>query len=129
MFLKNARRILEKNGWQGVLSPWGLLNAWKQFVDDCKSGYGMNIYEYDNDLSVRGAIEKIVIDEQQKAYQEYDDFVKEVLHTDKLFKQLLSTDFKRGDKSFWWEQGVLMKAGEEYAGDINSLYRFQIQII
>lgn len=129
MFHEDVEKILKENGWQGVLSPWELLDTWKQFVAECKSGYEMSIYEYDNDLSVRDKIEEIISAKQVKGYQEYYDFSKKVDFIDNLFKKLLSPNVKRDNKYTWWQQGILVKAGEEYARDINDLFHFQINII
>ena len=129
MFLQECSKILQDSSWQGSLSPYELLEEWKQFVDECRSGYEMDIYEYDNDLSVRDAIEKIISEKRLKPYQEYQEFKNLVLSIDKAFQELLSVSLERGDRSDWWGKGVLKKAGEEYVNDIQDRYQFELEVI
>ena len=129
MFLQECSKILQDSSWQGSLSPYELLEEWKQFVDECRSGYEMDIYEYDNDLSVRDAIEKIISEKRLKPYQEYQEFKNLVLSIDKAFQELLSVSLERGDRSDWWGKGVLKKAGEEYVNDIKDRYQFEVEVI
>ncbi|MBI5202493.1 MAG: hypothetical protein HY925_12955 [Elusimicrobia bacterium] len=38
----------------------GLLSKWRAFVADVERGYGWTLYDYQNDLSVRDEIERVV---------------------------------------------------------------------
>src|SRR6266487_3196479 len=114
MFAYKVKVILENEKWNRYSSPNQLLEAWNQFVDECELGYDMGIYEYDNDLSVRNIIEKILQDEALSKFEEYEYFKKEIFKIDERFRKLLSKEKKRTDKRFWWERGILNKAGKEY---------------
>ena len=120
--------ILIKSGWQRLLTPQEILNAWAQFVDECCIGYKMSIYEYDNDLSVRDAIEKILTEDRLSNYPDFQVFKKSVLSIDNTFKKLLLSDFDRDNKSSWWQKGVLKEAGKEYVKDIRDRYQIEIEI-
>lgn len=37
-----------------------LLHNWATFINDIQAGYKFSIYDYDNDLSVRGMLEEII---------------------------------------------------------------------
>ncbi|MEM8940117.1 MAG: hypothetical protein AAGC64_12295 [Bacteroidota bacterium] len=129
MFSEKVNNILMKSGWQRLMTPKELLNAWAQFVDECCTGYEMSIYEYDNDLSVRNAIEKILSEDNLSNYPGFQRFKESVLSIDNTFKKLLLSGFERDNQSSWWQKGVLKKAGEEYAKDIKDKYQIEIKII
>lgn len=126
MFLNDARSLLEAEGWNNVVSPYGLLDRWAAVISDMETGYGFNIYEYDNDVSIRGAIELVLESANLKRYPEYEEFRQRVVSLDENLKNLFSNEFSRDDRSVWWEAGILTRAGTEYKKDIQDLYGFKI---
>ena len=46
---------------QRRLSLHGLMKKWSRFVEQVEHGYGLSIYEYTNDLSVRCVLEDILL--------------------------------------------------------------------
>ncbi|MDX2047132.1 MAG: hypothetical protein SFU87_10115 [Chitinophagaceae bacterium] len=127
MFSEEIKRILIQIGWQSVLLPGELIEMWEGFVNECSSGYEMNIYEYENDLSVRNVIETILTSNELKVYPEYFNFKESIQTIDNSFKKLLSEKYSRNDRISWWEKGVLSKAGIEYTSDIKALYGIEIK--
>jgi hypothetical protein len=104
-----------------------LLDAWLHFIGQVKSGYTMCISEYDNDLSVRDAIDAVIRDEGLRHFDDYAAFANRVAELDIHFKSLLSTHAVRpGDT--WWRRGVPTHGGEELATDFRILYDAQVEI-
>lgn len=126
MFVQEAKSLLETEGWNEVRPPFDLLDIWEGVVSDMETGYNFNIYEYDNDVSVRGAIELILETEGLKKYPEYEEFRQRAASIDERFKNLFSDEFSRNDRLVWWESGILTNAGSEYSKDIRDLYGFKI---
>ncbi len=126
MFLQDAKSLLESGGWSEIKSPFRLLDIWEGVVCDMETGYNFNIYEYDNDVSVRGAIQSILDHDVLKQYPEYKEFERQAATIDERFRNLLSEQYTRNDRSVWWEAGILRNAGEEYAKDIEDLYGYRL---
>ncbi|GAB1692717.1 hypothetical protein [Krasilnikovia sp. M28-CT-15] len=62
-------RIAEDNGWSRLRRARDFVDAWPSYVDQCSRGYDMNIYEYENDLSVRGMIDQLLNNEDLARFQ------------------------------------------------------------
>lgn len=121
MFSKDVENIL--NSFNTRFSSTNqLLQAWLSFIEQCAEGYEMNIYEYDNDLSVRNIIQKLLDSVQLQKYPEFMVFAENVASADVKFKSLLSKTQSRNDKTEWWQRGILNSAGDEYMSDIKSQY-------
>jgi len=117
--------MLRSSEWSGPRSPFKLLDIWQSFADSLNHGYQMSIYEYDNDLSVRDAIDLILKTENLKQYPEYESFQSSVEDIDRKFKSMLSDKQFRTDKTLWWQRGILMNRSGEYAADVTELYRIE----
>ncbi len=104
-----------------------LASKWTFFVDQCAEGYDWNIYEFDNELSVRDSIEEILNDPVFKQFYEFGGFVREVHDADERYRDLLQPNVKRTSFSeSWWHTGVLKSAGDEYCSDV--LRRYSILV-
>ncbi|YCK81099.1 hypothetical protein M1D89_18735 [Arthrobacter sp. D3-18] len=57
-FLERFAAATDEEGLRSGWSPAAYLEAWAAFTEDCDEGYQGNIYEYENDISVRDVIEK-----------------------------------------------------------------------
>lgn len=128
MFPDKAKQILEVNGWEKHTVA-DLLHEWQQFTKTCKTGYQMNLFEYENDLGVRAGIELILNEEKLLQSPEYEGFTKFVTEIDTKFKELLHPDFKRPDRSSWWEQGIPKRAGKELVNDLSNIFGYKIEAI
>lgn len=127
MFEDKVKKILNKSGWQGESKSGTLVEMWEGFVSECSKGYAYNIYEYENDLSVRNAIERILSSNELESYLEYFNFKNKILELDQLFKALLSDRYFIEDRKTWWEKGILIKGGVDYVNDIEELFKIKIQ--
>jgi len=57
-FLERFATATKEEGRRSGWSPATYLEVWAAFTEDCENGYQGNIYEYENDISVRDVIEK-----------------------------------------------------------------------
>lgn len=124
MFWQEVDSILSQQAVRKFSSYLKVIEAWDSFVQDCESGYEMNLYEYDNDLSIRGLIQKILSESALKKYPLYFDFKTQIDVIDARLKAMFSTKNFRIEKKTWWEQGVLENAGDAYKVDISSRYPY-----
>ena len=89
----------------------------------------MNIYEYDNDLSIRNAIMVILNDKKLKSLPDFESFKVAVDELDKRFQALISSSkFREYGSNYWWQKGVLLRAGKEYVNDIKELYDLEVEL-
>jgi len=116
-------RIAEDNGWSRLRTAKDFVDAWSSFVAQCSRGYDMNIYEYENDLSVRGMIERLLSNEDLARFPEFANFSDRVAEIDAEFRALLQEGVEIRDSGTpWWERGVPRMAGAELAKDFSQMF-------
>src|SRR5689334_23298814 len=101
-FSIKMKEILTETGWvrSGYDYPStasATLAGWKGLIAECRKGYPYNIYEYDNDLTIRAMIEFLLSLETLKEYPEYREFSEEVKSLDVWFSEMLQKDVRRSD--------------------------------
>ena len=127
-FLRRFHAVAEEHGWANPPSPSGLLQQWGQFVEECEAGYGWSIYEFDDELSARDLLAKMLEDTELARHPEAQELSGRVAEVDRRFKELLRSDVEVGDpQDPWWRRGVLRSAGSEYAADAHKLYGVQVE--
>ena len=121
-------RIAEDNGWSRLRTAKDFADAWSSFVDQCSHGYDMNIYEYENDLSVRGLIDRLLNNEDLACFSEFANFGDRVAETDAEFRALLQEGVEIRDSGApWWERGVPRIAGAELAEDLSQMFQVAVR--
>jgi hypothetical protein len=126
-FIRRFEEIAMASGFERMRSPATALSVWKQFVDECERCYHWNIYEYDNDLSVRDLLERALTDKELSSLAQFDDFAGGVRSIDAQFRSLLRTDAIRTEKKTWWRRGVLRYGQGEYRADVRESYGIEIE--
>jgi hypothetical protein len=97
------------------------------FVSECERGYQRSIYDFDNDLSTRDAIEAILGDSEPKAGDEFQSFRDRVRIADETFRCLaVQGHTRRAKLSAWWHRVIVRIAGQELAADLESEYGVSI---
>jgi hypothetical protein len=123
-FLAEARRIIGESN-----TPADLVTQWQEFVNWCAEGYQWDISEYNNEISVRNELEKMLSASKLQSYNELQQLKFVVSEIDNRFKDLLKEDISLKNKTNWWEQGILKKAGEPYATYFHQAYGISIEIV
>ncbi|MEV4348790.1 hypothetical protein AB0J83_30400 [Actinoplanes sp. NPDC049596] len=122
-----ARRA-DDNGWSRLRTADVMVDAWSSFVAQCSQGYDMSIYEYENDLSVRSMIERLLTDEELAGFPEFAGFAARVAEIDARFRALLQEGVEiRDSAAAWWERGVPRMAGAELAEDFHVMFGVTVQ--
>jgi len=89
----------------------GLIARWRKFVEEVEQGYGFTIYDYRNDLDLRGIIAMLGLDA-------------EVADLDRRFESLLTHREKRlwesapGDP--FWDFGYPSNARQSFIKDLKN---------
>jgi hypothetical protein len=99
-----------------------LLDEWREFVSECEAGYGWNVYEYHNDLSVRDRLETCLPEmEAADAAQ--------VAEIDGRFRALLQPGVQVGPEDGpWWHRGVLRYAGPDMAAELKDWFQVDVEV-
>jgi hypothetical protein len=121
-----VQKIFQQRGWRSDVSANDLLKKWELFVEICRRGYGDNIYEYQNDLSVRTMIEAILAAPEMQEYPELREYRQNVEKVDKLFRNLLHPTYNFPNREYWWERGVVKYADQDLVNDLREQYGFEI---
>ncbi|WP_405060619.1 hypothetical protein OG474_03015 [Kribbella sp. NBC_01505] len=118
------------SGWARFSSAKDFVQAWRSFVRECRDGYSMSIYEYENDLSVRTEIQLLLDDERMRRTVAFREFNADIEEIDGEFSRLLQDGLEIGDSDApWWKRGVLKEAGEELVGDFMNMFGVHIRTI
>ena len=126
-FLLHFRELVGKNGWPPETSPWGIIEEWESFVEGCSKCYHWGFYEFDNEVRVRGLLEKAMTDPGLVNYEQTQSIKERVGSADERFRNLLAPAQIRTEEKSWWLRGVLACAGEEYRQDIKQLYNIVVE--
>lgn len=99
-----------------------LLEEWRDFVADCEAGYGWNVYEYHNDLSVRDRLEACL-------HEMSADDSAQVAEIDARFQALLQPGVQVGPEDGpWWHRGVLRYGGPELAAELREWFQVEVEV-
>lgn len=124
-YLGEVERILRAVGYSGW--PSTLVYQWQHFIEGCEDGYQWDVSEYDNDLSVRRYLELLLSNSSLQGFEELEALAGVVAKLDQRFRALLKENVERPGKVYWFEKGILKRAGSEYADFFNSAYGVDVE--
>ena len=125
-FLLRFKEFLGRNGWPPETSPWSIAQRWEGLVEECSDCYQWGFYEFDNEVQIRGLLEKAITDPGLASYEQIQDIREKVTLADERFRKLLAPTQIRTPEKPWWRRAVLARAGEEYRDDIKRLYGINV---
>ena len=114
---------------RGARTPTGIAQQWGEFVRAVEAGYDDSIYEFDNDLSVRGLIAHLLSDPAILAHAESSWFLDSVESIDEKFRSLLTRVPIRDLEGPWWRSHLPRMAGAELAVDFHTRYGYEVERI
>jgi hypothetical protein len=126
-FLEQYRKFMDGRGRGRPVSPTEVIGRWESFVGDCEDGYGDNIDEFHNDLSVRGLIAEMLRSPELAKYGQMGWVRAAIEAIDARYRALLLDQEVRPGAS-WWKAKVPRFAGRELADDFRSWYQLEIEV-
>jgi hypothetical protein len=103
--------------------PDRLAKEWKKRVGSIvDGGYGYTVFEFDDDLWIRGAIEHLLRDNELGGHKEMSLFRSEIDKSDRELRYLFMPDIVRPKADNWWEAGILKEGGPAYVESIMAMY-------
>lgn len=125
-YLSAVERVLEQFSPRRRLSPAQLLNQWAEFVAEAVKGYPYGWYEFDNERSVRDAIQAIRDDAIVKSFPEANEWFERVDAVDNQYRQLL-IGLPEMRHEPWWRAGVPRYAGRQLAEDLRRMFGMEVE--
>ncbi|MGW2257411.1 hypothetical protein ACWCXE_05990 [Streptomyces sp. NPDC001780] len=130
MFVARFQEIARATGWRSPVTPYRAMEAWAEFVDDCRDGYPATLFEYMDDLSVRRFLQAVVNDPVIRRCPEATWFGAELARTDARFRELLADGLDvPGGGGPWWERAIPGRGGEEMAATARELLGLEIDVV
>jgi hypothetical protein len=126
-FLEAYRDVMESMGRGRPLSPSALVEQWRSFVESCEDGCDEDIFEYENDLSVRDTLERILRSEKLQRFEQMSWVRSQVDDADQRFRALLSDEKVRSDGA-WWQVRMPRLVGPALAADVRDRYGVGIAV-
>lgn len=126
-YLSTVARLLQAIGCKA--SPADLVRRWESFVEECESGYSWDISEYDNEIRARRALGLLLEAPELQRFPQLQALAEVVKPIDDRFRSLLQEGAARPGKISWYEQGVLRRAGGEYARYFRAAHGIEVQAV
>ncbi|UKA50778.1 hypothetical protein LFT48_04385 [Arthrobacter sp. FW305-123] len=117
-FLERFAAVTDQQGLRAGWSPAAYLEVWAAFTEDCENGYQGNIYEYENDISVRDVIEKALTSLGPAGDAAVAVFADAVAEIDARFASVLNSGPGiREEPVPWWHRRLPSRGGHGFAAD------------
>ncbi|MGW0750366.1 hypothetical protein [Streptomyces sp. NPDC002587] len=129
LFLDRYRAVLERSGRRGPATPFRAIEAWAEFVEDCRDGYEATLFEYWDEISIRRFLQSLLDDPVARETPEIQWFAAEVHRFDDEFRQVILGGFILPGDRKWWESRLPRQAGEEMARNVRDLYGFEMETV
>jgi hypothetical protein len=114
-----AMRVRAGHGPSARWTVSGMVENWKELVDQVERGYDEMIYEYTNDLSVRGLLEELIDALPPGSVRSW--VTQEVEATDARYRAAtreVNEPIHGGGSAPWWYWGVPKVLVGELRGDL-----------
>ena len=124
-----SRSLPRRHGGDGARASAvavGSVEQWSSFVEPCEDGYAEDIYEYENDLSVRDILERILRSDQLQKFEQMAWARAQVNDADQRFRELLSEQEIRSHGA--WQRRMPRVIGAELAADVRERYGVDITV-
>lgn len=127
-YLAAVQRALAGLGPRRQRTPAGLLDQWSAFVELCEESYRSTIYEYEDEIGVRDAIQRLLDDPEVSRFPEAREWAQRIRVWDDRFRRLLEPLPRPRPGAAWWKAGVPRYGGPEFAEDIRRIHGLEIEV-
>lgn len=103
------------------------MEAWDAFVAEVEAGYAGDLYEYEDELSVRDDLETALSSHDLVNHAEWKDLRAQVIAIDDRLRRLLEGGPGTRPDSPWWRSRLPAHAGDELAKDAQRLFGVEVR--
>lgn len=114
---------------RGRRTTWGpvqFIEAWQAFVAEVAAGYAGDLYEYENELSVRDDLQVALNSPDLGDYPEWANLQGQIVTIDGRLRSLLEEGPVVRSDSEWWRARLPARAGAELAEAAKRLFGVEI---
>lgn len=127
-FGESFNAAVEPRGRRSSWPPVRFVEAWRSLVDEVAIGYAGDLYEYENELAVRDALEVALKSVDPNAFPEWAELQKEIVEIDDALLELLRGGHEVRPDAVWWRARLPERAGAEFAADAARLFGVQVRV-
>lgn len=120
--------IVKPQGRRTTWPPLLFVEAWLTFVEEVISGYSGDLYEYENELSVRDELETALTDDRLAALEGWAPFAESVREADERLRTVLAQGPLVRSGNSWWRERLPASAGDELVADAARLFNVVIDV-
>lgn len=121
--------VVGARGRRTAWPPYQFAESWRRFVEEAVSGYNGDLYEYENELTVRDDIDRALGDRRLAAHPNMPEFQQQIEATDERFRSLLVLGPEVRAGAVWWRARIPKSAGAEFAEDAVRLFGVTIEVV
>lgn len=120
--------IVNPRGRRADWPPHVFVDAWLAFVEEVTSGYSGDLYEYENELSVRDDLEPALADERLSVFEAWSVLASSLRDADDRLASVLAKGPVIRSGAAWWRERLPVRAGEEFAADAARLFSVEVDV-
>ena len=105
------------------------LDAWGGFVEAVESGYPGDLYEYEDELSVRDDVERAMSSHELPPYPGWAEFHERLIELDNRLISILAVGPQVRPGSPWWRARLPKYGGPELAEDAARLFGATVEVV
>ncbi len=117
---------------EGLRATWGptqFVDAWAFFVSEADTAYVGDLYEYEDELSVRDILEIALADSYLSKFPQWEVMREKIMEVDQRFRSVLDggPEIHPGDQ--WWRSRLPRRAGAELAHDARRIFGVDVESV
>jgi hypothetical protein len=128
-YLETVREILDREFPGDKVWPADLIWQWEELVEECECGYTWDISEYHHEMYSRRLLQHLLDSNALLDFPERAELERSVSEIDSRFRTLLQSDMELKDRKWWWERGVLKRAGNNYVEYLKKAYDIHVELM
>lgn len=109
--------VVRAEGRRATWSPGLFVEAWSSFVDQVVAGYSGDLYEYENEVSVRDDLDRALTASTLRQFDNWRDLAEIVIRHDRQLQAVLDRGPVVKSEGPWWRKRLPPYAGEDLASD------------
>lgn len=122
------RSVVQPQGLRLDWSPTQFVEAWVDFVDQVIAGYSGDLYEYEDELTVRDDLHRATEAAPLQAIEDWLPQAASIAASDQRVRELLSRGPLVRPGAPWWRERLPPYGGEDLAADASRLFNVEVHV-
>ncbi|MCP2256279.1 hypothetical protein LY13_005069 [Prauserella aidingensis] len=122
------RSTVQPQGLRVEWSPNQFVEAWNDFVDQVISGYSGDLYEYEDELTIRDDLQLALSDARLHGLDGWRQLAERVAASDARLRGLLTNGPVVRPDAPWWRERLPPFGGEDLVADASRLFNVDLGV-